>query len=695
MGRKQTRNKSKMGLRSFYIYFQIFFITISASENTKKEYLVRDSIFSAKIVRDDWGVPHIYGIRDADVAFGLAYAHSEDDFETIQDVIYAARGKLSLIRSSRDAVVNDYYVHSMNFWEMVDQRYEKEIPEDIKLLCEGYSAGINSFLIDNQLNKKKGFDEVIPEDIIVGFSHRMPFMFGLDGVLKKLSMKKPPEIIGYSGDKQQGPFDMMGSNFMAVAPQRSSDGYTRLWINTHQPWDGPVAWYEAHLISEEGWDFFGALFPGSPVPLIGHNQYLGWSHTVNSPDLIDIYKLTINEQNQNQYWFEGYWKDMELRTANIKVKLLGLIPWKFRRAVKRSVHGPVLEFEHGSYAIRISSIKDLRFLEQWYRMGKARNISEFKSAMRIHAIPMFNTGYADREGNIYYVYNAKIPKRDPRYNWKKILPGESKRTLWYDYIPYDQLPQVYNPFEGFFQNCNSSPYLATGSKVDASYALPDWTGIETHQTNRALRSLETFGVDPSISRTEFFQYKFDVKYSRESIIAKVRKQYIEDISKKGIPRELEKAIRLIEYWDLSADSLNLNAALSILSLPNAFRIEDLEYDVDSITIKIRENVKFLEKNFGRINVPMGRVFRLIRGNTNFPLSGGPGTLRAMYYKKHGKQYKAVAGDCYIQAVEWGPKNELNAWSIHQYGSATKNKSSNHYDDQSKLFYKHEMKQIRH
>ena len=257
----------------------------------------------------------------------------------------------------------------------------------------------------------------------------MPFMFGLDGVLKRLSKKEPPELIGFDEEEQQGTFDMLGSNFMAVAPSRSSDGYTRLWINTHQPWDGPVAWYEAHLISEEGWDFYGALFPGSPVPLIGHNPYLGWSHTVNSPDLIDVYKLTINANNKDQYWFEGYWKDMDLRIANIKVKVLGLIPWNFKRVVKKSIHGPVIEFDHGSYAIRISSLKDLRFLEQWYRMGKAKNLTEFKKAMKLHAIPMFNTGYADREGNIYYVYNAKIPKTDPRYNWKKVLPGESKRTF--------------------------------------------------------------------------------------------------------------------------------------------------------------------------------------------------------------------------------------------------------------------------
>ena len=656
--------------------------------------IIKDSNFLAEIKRDQWGVPHIYGKRDADVSFGLAYAHSQDDYKTIEDVVYALRGELASIHG-RDAAVNDYYVHLMNFWNMVENRYESDIPNDVKAICEGYAAGINKFLDDNPIHKNKTFRVVTAKDIIAGFSHRMPLMFGLDGVLKKLAKKKPPELIGYSKDSQQeGSFDMIASNVMAVGPQRSSDGYTRLWINTHQPWEGPVAWYEAHLISEEGWDFYGALFPGSPVPLIGHNPYIGWSHTVNSPDLIDVYKLTINKKNKNQYWFEGYWKDLDVRLVSIKVKIVGPFSWTFKREVKASIHGPVVEFNHGSYALRISSTKDLRFIEQWYRMGKSTNITEFKEAMKIHAIPMFNTGYADRDGILYYVYNAKIPKRDPRFEWNKIMAGETKQNLWYEYIPFERLPQVYDPLEGFYQNCNSSPYLATGSRVDASKPLPDWTGIEKHQTNRALRALETFGIDPSISREEFFEYKFDVEYSRESILADVRKRYINDMENKGISEQYGPAINLIKNWDLRADSSNTAAALSILTLPNAFRYEDLKYNTDSITIKLKESISFLENNFGKINIPLGRVNRLIRGKTSLPLSGGPGTLRAVYSKKNGKVYKAVAGDCYIQAVEWGPEGQQNAWSIHQYGSATRDQGSIHYDDQSKLFSKHEMKQIR-
>ena len=262
-----------MGVKYFSLkLFGLLICTIStlfASDHLT----VTDSIFSARIERDEWGVPHIYGKRDADVSFGLAYAHAQDDYETMKDVVYALRGQLASIYG-RNAAVNDYYVHLMNFWDMVEERYETDVPNDVKRICEGYAAGINKFLLDFPDKKKKTFQPVTAKDIVAGFSHRMPLMFGLDGVLKKLSKKKPPEFIGSSHDSQEGQFDMLASNVMAVGPQRSSDGFTRLWVNTHQPWDGPVSWYEVHLVSEEGWDFYGAVFPGSPVPLIGHNLSL-------------------------------------------------------------------------------------------------------------------------------------------------------------------------------------------------------------------------------------------------------------------------------------------------------------------------------------------------------------------------------------------------------------------------------------
>ena len=649
--------------------------------------------FSARIERDNWGVPHIYGKRDADVSFGLAYAHAQDDFKTIQDILLASRGKLASVYG-KGAAVNDYYVHLMDIWNHVDSNYTSDVPDDVKALCDGYAAGINLFLQDHPERGRKKIFPVNGKDLIAGFSHRMPLMFGLDGVMKKLSKEKRPQLIGLNGnDEDAESFKMVASNVFAIAPHRSSDGYTRIWINSHQPWDGPVAWYEAHFISEEGWDFYGGLFPGSPIPLIGHNPYLGWSHTVNSPDLIDVYDLKINPGNKDQYWFEGSWQDMKVRKVPIKVKLFGPFSWTFKRTVKESIHGPVMEFEHGTYALRISSIKNLKFLEEWYRMGKATNFDEFRKAMEIHALPMFNTGYADKDGNIFYVYNAKIPKRDDRYNWHELLAGDEQANIWTNYVPFDSLPQVLNPADGFLQNCNSNPYLATGNPTDVSKPLPDWTGIETHQTNRAMRALETFGEDSSITRKEFFKYKYDKKYSFHSTIAKVRDRFIQDIAKENTP-EFQEALELIRNWNLSADSTNKAAALSMIVLPNSFNEDNLKYDIVKIKKKLRETIDFLINHFGRIDVPLGKALRLVRGETDLPLGGGPDLLRAIYFKEKEDKYVGTAGDCYFQAVEWGPNGELNAWTIHQYGSATAIESSIHYDDQAKLFSKQEMKQVR-
>ncbi|HIA94973.1 MAG TPA: acylase [Candidatus Marinimicrobia bacterium] len=649
--------------------------------------------FSARIERDKWGVPHIYGKRDADVSFGLAYAHAQDDFKTIQDILLASRGKLASVYG-KGAAVNDYYVHLMDIWNHVDSNYTSDVPDDVKALCDGYAAGINLFLQDHPERGRKKIFPVNGKDLIAGFSHRMPLMFGLDGVMKKLSKEKRPQLIGLNGnDEDAESFKMVASNVFAIAPHRSSDGYTRIWINSHQPWDGPVAWYEAHFISEEGWDFYGGLFPGSPIPLIGHNPYLGWSHTVNSPDLIDVYDLKINPGNKDQYWFEGSWQDMKVRKVPIKVKLFGPFSWTFKRTVKESIHGPVMEFEHGTYALRISSIKNLKFLEEWYRMGKATNFDEFRKAMEIHALPMFNTGYADKDGNIFYVYNAKIPKRDDRYNWHELLAGDEQANIWTNYVPFDSLPQVLNPADGFLQNCNSNPYLATGNPTDVSKPLPDWTGIETHQTNRAMRALETFGEDSSITRKEFFKYKYDKKYSSHSTIAKVRDRFIQDIAKENTP-EFQEALELIRNWNLSADSTNKAAALSMIVLPNSFNEDNLKYDIVKIKKKLRETIDFLINHFGRIDVPLGKALRLVRGETDLPLGGGPDLLRAIYFKEKEDKYVGTAGDCYFQAVEWGPNGELNAWTIHQYGSATAIESSIHYDDQAKLFSKQEMKQVR-
>ena len=649
------------------------------------------SKYNVTIYRDTWGVPHIFGEKDEDTAYGLAYAHSEDDFKTIQDIMLALKGQLAL-EYGKKAAANDYMVQLLKIWEVVDSNYSTQLSKEIQDVCEGYADGLNHYAALNPNEVKKGLFPVSGKDVVAGFVHRTPLMFGLDAVLGKLAIDKKTKI---ALDDKSGQFDytLMGSNVIAVGPNRSEDQFTRIAINSHQPWTGPVAWYEAHLHSEEGWNVNGGLFPGSPVIFLGHNENLGWSHTVNSPDLIDIYELEINPEDQNEYLFEGKWKTFEKSKVSIPVKLFGPIRWTFKREAIWSIHGPVIKNSQGVFAIRYSGFGEVRQVEQWFRMNKSKNLKEFKKAMSMMALPMFNTVYADKEGNIFYVYNALFPKREnDDYDWSGVLPGDQASLLWKDYYKFEELPQVLNPDSGFLQNCNSSPFLVTlDNDNPRAEVYPENLGIELFQTNRALRAIETYGSDNSITKEEFYNYKFDTYYSKNSVIAINLKRFLDEVKSKD--EDILEAINLMKNWDLNTDSTNQAMYLAYETIRPVYDPDKYYYDYNESMARLIKSVKWIKETFGRIDVNWGDIQRLKRGKTNLALSGGPDILRAVYSKQNMKDRIGIAGDCYFEIVEWDTEGNVFAESIHQFGTATQDINSIHYDDQAKLFAKHKMKPV--
>ena len=196
-----------------------------------------------------------------------------------------------------------------------------------------------------------------------------------------------------------------------MAPVRSADGATRPLVNSHQPYTGPLAWYEAVIETRQGWHVAGGFFPGTPFMLHGHNAHLGWANTVNDPDLIDVYKLTINPANPNQYQMDGQWRDFEKSDAKIRVKIWGPLVWTVHREVLYAAQGPVLKTDHGVFAIRYAGINEMRQPLQYYRLNKAATLAEWRAAMALGAIPSLNFVYADEKANIGYVYNGRFPVR--------------------------------------------------------------------------------------------------------------------------------------------------------------------------------------------------------------------------------------------------------------------------------------------
>jgi penicillin amidase/acyl-homoserine-lactone acylase len=503
--------------------------------------------YDVRILRDEWGVPHVFGQTDADVAHGLAYAHAEDDFLTIQQTVLAARGHLATVYG-KDAAPNDYMVHLLRIWDIVNEKYISDLSPETRSICEAYADGLNHYAALHSTEAIPGIFPVSGKDIVAGSVHKAPLFFGLERILAQLFESERPEL---------GPTPSVssGSNTFSVSPLRAAGRQTYLAVNSHQPWEGPVTWYEAHLHSEEGWDAVGGLFPGMPVITHGHNRDLGWAFTVNKPDLADVYILAINPDNPNQYRFDGQWLNLEVGTAPIEVRLFGRLKWTVKQEVLWSVYGPVVRRPHGTYAVRYAGQGEIGIFEQLYRMNRAGNFEEWQAALRLKGLPMFNVDYADREGNIYYLYNGRLPIRAEGYDWSGFVPGNTSETLWTEYLPLEQLPQVLNPISGFVQNCNSTPFqTTTGPENPRPQDFSPTLGIETSMTNRALRALELFSADESISEEEFRTYKYDMAYSSQGDMP----AYIDRILQAPLPDDpdVQAALDEVKAWDLRGDPDN-------------------------------------------------------------------------------------------------------------------------------------------
>ena len=660
-----------------------------------------------RIARDNFGVPHIFGKTDADVAYGVAYAHAEDDFSTLQEVLAMTRGRAGAMLGEDGAKVD--YAAALLDIRATTRRDWPRLPEDVQKLFTAYAAGLNHYA-DKHPGEVRlaGLFPVTGEDVVAGFVLRSPFFFGLDSVLGSLvegteigreggpALDKsgklvPRELTPVGTDPADN-----GSNAMAVAPARSTDGATRLVSNSHQPWTGGVAWYELVVHSEEGWDFAGANFPGSPYPFLGHNKYLGWTNTVNRPDLIDVYKLVLDDSGEN-YRFDGAWRPLEEKRVWLKVRF-GPFVLPVPRTIWRSVHGPVVKNEKGAFAIRYAGIDQANMVTQYYRLNKAKNFAEWRAAMAGQGVPATNFIYADAKGNIGLFYNAMFPDRPAGFNWRGVLPGDTSADLWTKTLPFDRVPALVNPRSGYVMNANNTPWVAAGpgDELDAA-AFSPLLGIEDDMTNRAMRLIELFEASGQIDEARLKAIKYDTAYSKTGY-AKAWMNRLLALDTKGDPA-LAEAQRLLRKWDWNLDGRGKGDALALMVLrPANGRHYQRRAAPDPRTV-LTETVAHLQEHFGGLDPKLGTVLRLRHGEgpnrVDLPLDGGNDTVRAstLWDEEPDGRLKVRHGDSFIMFVTWDRNGRVRSESIQPFGAATTRPDSPHYNDQAPLFVAHKLKPV--
>ncbi len=642
-----------------------------------------------EIVRDKFGVPHIFGKTDADVAYGLAWANAEDDFETIQSVYLAGSSMLSK-RIGNKGIGADFLSQFIGSSELFDSLYEKKISLEYKKIVEAYAEGLNSYA-------KKYPEEILISELFPITPKKMMLYAQLqlfissrgDYWIKKILNDDIRYEVNFSNDR--------GSNAFAFNSSKTKDGKTYLAINTHQPLEGPVSWYEAHLCSEEGTNVIGALFPGSPNILIGANKYLGWAHTVNYPDKTDIFKLEMEDKKKGYYKFDNEVLKLNICKAKLNYKLLGLFNLKINKKFYKSVYGPTLKNKKGYYSIRTPSLFNIGALEQWWNMSKSENFTEFYNVLKSKQIPGYNIVYADKNDTIFYISNGLIPKRIKGFDWKEAVPGNSSKTLWKETYDIDELPQVIQPSSGYVYNANHSPFLSSDEQNNPDISeFSDEMNFETYDNNRSKRIKSLIDSFDKISFDDFKAIKYDNQYPKPYHFSWMDINHLDKLKSKSFP-DIAILIENLQNWDRKANISSIGAGTFLMLYHRLYKyynnIPEPKIISPAVLIRaLRDTKNYMMKHFGKLNIQLGEYQKLIRGNKELPSFGLPDVVTAMHSKnyKDGK-VKVVAGESYIELVKFS-KNGVEIESVISYGNSEK-KGSKHFDDQMEMYLNFKTKKM--
>lgn len=692
------------------------------AQNAAKPYPSAQTARSVTIIRDTYGVPHIYGPTDASVVFGHAYAQAEDNFEQIEYNTLYALGRSAELRGERDWWDN-LLARAFEIPRLAREEYARATPQ-MRKIYEAYAAGLNYYVEKNPEKRARLISSFEPWHTIAMLRARYwlaEFIWdsGLQrkelriGDLKFSALDSANSTYAKRHDpntRERGTLAFpdestiefkertQGSNMWAIAPKKTVDGHAMLFINPHVGFLGPYTYYEAHLHSDEGLRLSGTGRHGFPFPYIGHNEKLGWSHTDNYFDHGDLYAETFDNPSEPlaYRYGTGYRKATEWRE---KVNVLVEGKLESRDVVLRKTHhGPLVGERDGKpLAVRLAKAAEGGWYDQWYAMARSSSLAEFKTALNRVAIPYMNIVYADNAGNIFYIYNGVVPKRSPNFDWRKAVEGSDPQTEWQGYHAFTELPQVLNPATGYLQNTNSTPFtVTTGIDINKSMFPAYMIGGEDDNARaKVSRQILTerekfdFGAWAKAATDTRVQIADDIL---PRLVAQFDSLRTADSAKAA---KLQPHIKALQTWDrrsgMGSTGMTLFFRMLTTSGPNGPFLPALERAVDGLT-----------QEWGSASVPWGDVNRHQRihwsGTPTFsasaaslPVAGAPGFVGIAFVfnsRRDGKLQFGTSGNSYVSVIEFAPR--VRARSIVFYGQSS-DPASPHYFDQAPLYARGEFK----
>jgi acyl-homoserine-lactone acylase len=636
---------------------------------------------------DTWGVPHIFAASDEELFFADGWAQMHAHANTILKLYGASRGRAAEYWGESH-LESDLLVHTLGHPERATVMWKEQNPE-LKQIITAFTTGMNAYAArhpgaidaDNRPVLPLTVDDVNMHSLFVVNTR---FLAG-----RELWMA--------------GKFEEAGSNSYAIGPGRSASGRAMLLQNPHLPWSNEFLFFEKHAITRRN-NIYGTTLVGFPGFAIAFNEHLGWSHTNNTIDTADLYELTLAGDG---YLLDGAPTSFNETDKTLKVKSANGELTDTEVKIRRSVHGPVVKYgETRALALRMAGSDSHDSVLQWWRMANAQNFTEFEAALGMAHLAFWNVMYADREGNIFYLFNGQVPVR-PHGGWdywSGIVPGNESTTLWTEYHGYDELPKLLNPAAGWLQNANDPPWTSTlPMELDAGdfppYMAPRGMGFRPQRAARMIME------DASITFDELQDYKHD---TRMELADRILDDLLAALSESGSETALEAA-SILASWDRRADPESVGAALffnwAVKMNPNDLSNYALPWDEadprntpDGLAdpqrmVELLETVAGeMRQQYGRLDVKWGEVHRIRYNGRDLPGNGAPGALGVFRVAGGGPPSDGVraigGGDSWVGVIEFGDKPQARV--LLSYGNSTQ-PGSPHYGDQLELFSRQKLR----
>lgn len=665
-------------------------------------FLLAASIASAasktEILWDRYGTAHVFASDRESMFYADGWAQAEAQGNLLLTLYGQSRGRAAEYWGASNLAL-DRWVQLNGVPERAKQWYESQDPTFRKYL-DSFARGINDYAQAHPDTIAPEARVVLPVSgvDVVGHSLRaVHYMY----MASRERMEREVKAF-QKGRENSQPESPAGSNTWAIGPSHSASGKAMLIVNPHLAWGNTFYRYmEVHLVGP-GYDLYGAPQIGFPTPVVGFNRRAGWSRTVNTIDTVDFFALKVKD---GQYEFDGALRNFEHETKTLKIKQPDGSFKQDTLEIRRSIQGPVVYDQQGiTIAMRVAGLDRPRMLEQWFRMGEAQNLEQFKDALRIMSVPMWNANYADADGHIMMVFDGLVPKRktgDAAY-WAGVVPGDTSKTMWTEYHSFDDLPKSIDPPAGFNQNTNEPPWWMTVPQLDPSayppYMAPPKMGNTLFRTKRSLHMITS---EQKISYEALTGFKLSTKMELADAVLPDLLQAAQG-SQDSIVKD---AAEVLAQWDRSTD---INSRGAVLFSMFADRYFGTNGDIDS-----RLRVKFdahhpvesaygladpgravqalgqaaadCRKTYGSLDVPWGQVNRFAAGAADVPGDGGPGRLGVFrtitFSKKVGDRYYAASGETIVCTVEFAEKQR--AQCALSYGNSSQ-LGSVHQEDQLPL-----------